>query len=317
MIEVSNPFSNEISNISSASTGYADIDNLTTAGRNLLNQSINSQNNVLNTGNEQIQTEMNNNLSASREMTNRTNKGLYDGFKRQINNDMTGNDSLLNQGLGGKISESVKTSLYNSYQKNVTEQLENLTNIEKTYKLKMKQIEASKNVAEAELLANRYSAEIDLVNHAYQLAQAQKEFEWKKLVDSRDYNYQLGRDKVTDNRWQKEFDYKKKRDKVSDKQWEKQYELSRKKASSSSRGRSGRKSRGKSYLNSINPKDTSVSNVLNKRDYTKDIVKAMSIGGKILVGAGRRVDGKINKRYYPSTKVVKGIIDKIKKLKKG
>lgn len=315
MIEVSNPFSNEISNISSAPTGYADIDNLTTAGRNLLDQSINAQNNVLNTGNEQIQTEMNNNLGASREMTNRTNKGLYEGYKGQINNDMTGNDSLLNQGLGGKVSETVKTSLYNNYQKNVTEQLENLTNLEKTYKIKMKQIEASKNVAEAELLARRYNAELDLVNHAYQLAQAQKEFEWKKLINTRDYNYQLSRDKVTDSRWQKEFDYKKKRDKVTDKQWEKEYQLSKRKASSSSRsGRKGRKSKKSTYSNSINPKDTSV---LNKRDYMKDIVKAMTIGGKILVGARRRVDGKINKRLYIPTKVVKGIVNKIKKLKKG
>lgn len=314
MIEVSNPFSNEISNISSASTGYADIDNLTTAGRNLLDQSISAQNNVLNTGNEQIQTELNNNLSESREMTNRTNKGLYEGYKRQINNDMTGNDSLLNQGLGGKVSETVKTSLYNSYQKNVTEQLENLTNLEKTYKIKMKQIEASKNVAEAELLARRYNAELDLVNHAYQLAQAQKEFEWKKLTNTRDYNYQLSRDKVTDSRWQKEFDYKKKRDKVADKQWEREYQLSKRKASSSRSGRKGRKSKKSTYSNSINPKDTSV---LNKRDYTKDIVKAMSIGGKILVGAGRRVDWKINKRLYIPTKVVKGIVNKIKKLKKG
>lgn len=311
MIEVSNPFSNEISNISSASTGYADIDNLTTEGRNLLDQSINAQNNVLNIGNEQIQTEMNNNLSASKEMTNRTNKGLYEGYKRQINNDMTGNDSLLNQGLGGKVSETVKTSLYNSYQKNVTEQLENLTNLEKTYKIKMKQIEASKNVAEAELLARRYNAELDLVNHAYQLAQAQKEFEWKKLTNTRDYNYQLSRDKVTDSRWQKEFDYKKKRDKVADKQWEREYQLSKRKASSSRSGRKGRKSKKSTYSNSINPKDTSVN---PQGESIWDILRTLYIGGKNIVKEGRKIDKGIKKRLSPATNVVKDVVNKIKKV---
>ncbi len=311
MIEVSNPFSNEISNISSAPTGYADIDNLTTAGRNLLDQSINAQNNVLNTGNEQIQTEMNNNLGASREMTNRTNKGLYEGYKGQINNDMTGNDSLLNQGLGGKVSETVKTSLYNNYQKNVTEQLENLTNLEKTYKIKMKQIEASKNVAEAELLARRYNAELDLVNHAYQLAQAQKEFEWKKLINTRDYNYQLSRDKVTDSRWQKEFDYKKKRDKVSDKQWEREYQLSKRKASSSRSGRKGRKSKKSTYSNSINPKDTSVN---AQGESIWDILRTLYIGGKNIVKEGRKIDKGIKKRLSPATNVVKDVVNKIKKV---
>ena len=229
---------------------------------------------------------------------------------------MTGNDSLLNQGLGGKVSETVKTSLYNNYQKNVTEQLENLSNLEKSYKIKMKQIEANKNLAEAELLANKFSTEIDLVNHAYELAQAQKEFEWQKLVNTRDYNYQVKRDKISDSQWQKKFDYQKERDKVSDRKWKKEFELSKRKSTSSrsSRGSSGRKSKKSTYSNSINPKDTSIS---NKRDYTKDALKALYIGGRILAGAGRRVDGKINKRFYPPTKVVKGIVNKIKKLKKG
>ncbi|PKR86093.1 hypothetical protein [Heyndrickxia camelliae] len=44
--------------------------------------------------------------------------------------------------------------------------------------------------------------------------------EWNS---NRNYNYQVGRDKVADKQWQTQFDYQKSRDKVSDSQWQKEF----------------------------------------------------------------------------------------------
>ena len=74
------------------------------------------------------------------------------------------------------------------------------------------------------------------------MAQAQKEFEWQQAVKDRDYNYQVSRDAIADQRYQQEFEYQKERDRIADEQWQKQYNLS---ASSRSGGGSSRSSGSK------------------------------------------------------------------------
>ena len=92
----------------------------------------------------------------------------------------------------------------------------------------MAEVRSAGDIEKAKNISNGYIQQIEQIKVAHELAQKQKEFEYQKQMDKRDYNYKVKRDKVTDKQWQKDFDYRKKRDKVSDKQWEKEYKLAKK-----------------------------------------------------------------------------------------
>lgn len=86
---------------------------------------------------------------------------------------------------------------------------------------------------ESELLADIENAKLELQKYGNELAYQKYQdalsnymnfanYDYSKSKDERDYNYQVGRDKVSDEQWQKEYDLALQ-----------QYELSKKKASSS------------------------------------------------------------------------------------
>jgi hypothetical protein len=45
-----------------------------------------------------------------------------------------------------------------------------------------------------------------------------------RFSDQRNYDYQLGRDQITDQQWQQQFDYNSMRDQIADQQWQSQFE---------------------------------------------------------------------------------------------
>lgn len=86
---------------------------------------------------------------------------------------------------------------------------------------------------ESELLADIENAKLELQKYGNELAYKKYQdalsnymnfanYDYNKTINERDYNYQLSRDKVADEQWQKEYDLALQ-----------QYELSKKKASSS------------------------------------------------------------------------------------
>lgn len=86
---------------------------------------------------------------------------------------------------------------------------------------------------ESELLADIENAKLELQKYGNELAYKKYQdalnnymnfanYDYSKAKDERDYNYQVGRDKVSDEQWQKEYDLALQ-----------EYELSKKKASSS------------------------------------------------------------------------------------
>lgn len=110
-------------------------------------------------------------------------------------------------------------------------------------------------IQENQLLSDIENAKLELQKYGNELAYQKYQdalnnymnfanFDYNKATDERNYNYQVSRDKVSDDQWQKQYDYNKYiddrnynyqvgRDQVADDQWLKEYQLAQKKSNSS------------------------------------------------------------------------------------
>ena len=110
-------------------------------------------------------------------------------------------------------------------------------------------------IQENQLLSDIENAKLELQKYGNELAYQKYQdalnnymnfanYDYNKATDERNYNYQVSRDQVADDQWQKQYDYNKYiddrnynyqvgRDQVEDDQWLKEYQLAQKKASSS------------------------------------------------------------------------------------
>ena len=234
-------------------TGYEDIDDLMNQQNNLLNEQQKKQADLINQQ-TQIQTdELNHEKEKIDKDVNKTTSGLYTNWQKQANQYGVQAEQLAQQGLSNSgYSETTKTALYNTYQKNVTDTLNNARDLKSDYDFKIAQARQQGSVQQAQAAVDLYAQKLQLLTQNYELRQNREQ-----------YLYQKERDKISDNQWQKTFDeqvrqneienqwkqknydYQKTRDTISDNQWQKQYELSKKAAASSKSSRSTSKSSGK------------------------------------------------------------------------
>lgn len=236
-----NPFASN----SQYKTGYANVDNMTAQGNEILNNSINAQTQAIDQGTQTNINELQRQKEKQEAETLKTNKGLYQEYQKQINPFGVGQESLAGQGLAHSgIAESTKTSIYNNYQRNITESINNLKNVKADYDAQMAQVRSSGDIAKAEALSNAYLQQLSMIQNAYSLAQGEKEFEWQKSTDERNFNYQQNRDSISDQQWLDQFNYQKERDKEADRQWQEQFNLSKASKSSGSSSGSSKSSSG-------------------------------------------------------------------------
>lgn len=225
--EYENPYSTEIKN--NYKTGYKDIDSLSDMSADMINKSMQIQNNAIdqntNTQVEEIQRQK----DVTEQNTTKLNKSAYNEYKQATNSYGVNQETLAGNGMSHSgASERARSRIYNNYQKAVVTNINNLKNAYAEYDAQMAEVRSAGDIEKAKNISNGYIQQIEQIKVAHELAQKQKEFEYQKQIDKRDYNYKVKRDKVTDKQWQKDFDYRKKRDKVSDKQWEKEYKLAKK-----------------------------------------------------------------------------------------
>lgn len=195
---------------------YSDVDNLMSNQNQLLDDQQKLQDKIVDMGTQQAVTRLEKQKTDQQEEAQKEASGLYTNYKKQSQQYGANQEQLVARGLGNSgYAESSQVSLYNTYQKNVTEVMNN---------------------------NNKIKAEIDLsITEAYQNADIQKAqnaitlYQQKAELLLNEYNlrYQKYRDAVGDEQWEKsyalqreQFEYQKQRDQVSDGQWEKQYALS-------------------------------------------------------------------------------------------
>lgn len=271
-------------------TGYEDVDNLVNQQNSLLKQQEQKQTDLINQQTQMQVDELNREKEKLDQETAKTTSGLYSSWQKQANQYGAGMEQLAQQGLGNSgYAESTRTSLYNAYQKSVTDTLNNANELKADYDFKITQARQNGSVQQAQAALDLYSQRLQLLTQNYELRQNREQ-----------YLYQQERDRVADQQWQKsfdeqvrqneienqwrqkEFDYQQQRDKVADSQWQQQFNLSKKNSSS---GSSSRKSSSKSSSKKSSSKSgsLSVSGSSNKGGYSAQEVIANM---KVLAGPG-------------------------------
>lgn len=277
-----NPYASNIN----YKTGYENVDNLTNQSNSLINNSLNAQIQSIDTSTQTNINELQRKRDEASQDVNKQNKAYYQEYQKAINPYGVQAEALAARGLrNAGIAETTKTNIYNQYQKSVTESLNNLQRVSADYDVQMAQVRSNADVAKAEAISNMYLQQLESIKYAYSLAEAQKEFEYNKSVNDRNYNYQIERDRVSDDQWRQQFEYQKQRDAVSDNQWRQQFEAV-KKSSSSSGTRSTGKSKNSS-TGSLTVGETSINSSSNGE--MPDILKKILMGG--YVGANAIASG--------------------------
>lgn len=224
-------------------TGYEDIEKLTTNQNNMLDNALEQQKNIINKQTELNVAELEKNKAEIDQQTSKTNQGLYAQYKKASNPYGVNAEQLYTKGLGNSgYAETTQTNLYNTYQKNITETINNAQKLKADFDFQISQARQNGDITLAQSALEIYNQKMQLLSQEYELRNNREQFlyqkEQNKLAQSnweKEYAYQQQRDQIADSQWQQTFDYQKQRDAVSDSQWAKQFALSSSKNSSSSR----------------------------------------------------------------------------------
>lgn len=212
-------------------TGYEDLDALSKQQDDLLKQQESKQNEIINQKTQMNVDELNREKEKLNKETTKTTSGLYTEYQKQANRYGVEAERQAKLGLADSgYSETSRTSLYNTYQKNVTETLNNSRELKSDYDFKISQARQNGSIQQAQSALELYSQKLQFLTQNYQLRQNREQF-----------LYQQDRDKISDSQWQKaydeqirqnelenqyrqqQFEYQKQRDSVADSQWQKTY----------------------------------------------------------------------------------------------
>lgn len=227
--------------------GYEDIEKLTTNQNEMLDNALKQQQDITNK-----QTEMNiaelerNKLEVDKE-ADKTNKALYAEYRKASNPYGATAENLASQGLGNSgYAETTQTNLYNTYQRNITDTLNNARDLKADFDFQISKARQTGDITLAQNALEIYNQKMQLLTQEYELRNNREQYLYQKeqnaLAQSnweKEWAYQQQRDQVSDNQWQQAFDYQKQQDAISQSNWEKEYNLSKKKSSSGNSGGSG------------------------------------------------------------------------------
>lgn len=204
---------------------YADIDKLIQNQNSMLEQQQAQQNNILDQQLQMQIDQMNRNKAEIDENAAKTNAGLYTEYKKASNPYSANAEQLWSQGLGKSgYAESTQTNLYNTYQKNITDTLNTAQKLKSDFDFAIQQARQNRDLQGAQFALELYKQKMNLLTQEYDLKNNKEEQLYNRGINERNYNYQVGRDKVADEQWNKSFDYQKSRDDVADRQYQEQFD---------------------------------------------------------------------------------------------
>lgn len=226
---------------------YEDIDRLTTTQNQMLDNALKKQQDITNKQTEMNVAELERNKLEVEKEADKTNKALYAEYRKASNPYGATAENLASQGLGKSgYAETTQTNLYNTYQRNITDTLNNARDLKADFDFQISKARQTGDITLAQNALEIYNQKMQLLTQEYELKNNREQFLYQKeqnaLAQSnweKEWAYQQQRDQIADNQWQQTFDYQKQRDSVADNQWLQEYNLSRSKARSSSSGSSG------------------------------------------------------------------------------
>lgn len=236
--------------------GYEDIDRLVQNQNAMLDNSLQQQNDIINKQTDMNVAEIERNKQKLDEDTNKINKALYTEYQKQVNPYGANAERLASQGLlNSGYAETTKANLYNTYQKNVTDTLNNARTLKADFDNEITKARQTGDLTKAQNALELYKQKMQLLTQEYELKNDREKYLYQKSQDAlqqsnwekeyqrqldqyrEQFEYQRQRDAESDRQYREQFDYQKSRDSVADNQWQKQYELSKKASASSSSSR--------------------------------------------------------------------------------
>lgn len=255
--------------------GYQDIDKYVGNYNQMLDKSLQQQNDIVNKQTQmQVDSLARQKDQIDREATQQ-NRAIYQDYKKNSNPFGVQAENLAGQGLANSgYAETTQARLYNTYQNNITSTLNNARQLKADVDFQINQARQTGDITLAQNALQIFNQRMQLLSQEYDLRNNREQV-----------LYQRERDKVADKQWQTQFDYTKSidkrnfkyqqsRDKVADTQWQKEYELSKKARASSSRssrrstgGRSG--GSGDEIYTGDEPKNKTATNTTKQQNTDK------------------------------------------------
>lgn len=197
-------------------TGYEDLDAMMTEQNKNLEQQKAVQQQIIDTGLQKTQNEVNRQKQEIQEEADKQAKALYTDYQKQANPYGYQAEQLAQNGLANSgYAETSRVNLYNNYQKNVTSLMTNATKLKADADFKMNQAYLDADVQKAQNTLAIYQQKAQLMLTEYDLKQDRVKFD-----------YQKERDRIADEHWEREFAFQQQQANQSQSNWERQYALS-------------------------------------------------------------------------------------------
>lgn len=217
------------------STGYEDIEKLTTSQNEMLDKSLEQQQDITNKQTEMNVAELERNKEQIDKDATKTNRALYTEYRKASNPYGANAEQLASQGLGNSgYAESTQANLYNTFQRNVTDTLNNARELKSNFDFEINKARQTGDITLAQNALAIYQQKMQLLTQEYELKNNREQFLYQKERDAlaqsnweKEYAYQQSRDAVSDKQWQDTFDYNKGRDEVADSQWKQTYDYNK------------------------------------------------------------------------------------------
>lgn len=261
--------------------GYEDIERLTTNQNQMLDNALQQQQDITNKQTALNVAELERNKQEIDKDVDKTNKALYAEYRKATNPYGQNAENLASQGLGNSgYAETTQTNLFNTYQRNVTDTLNNARDLKSDFDFQISKARQTGDITLAQNALAIYNQKMQLLTQEYELRNNREQFLYQKDQDRLAQTNWEKEYAMQQNQWQQTFDYQKQRDAVADSQWQQEFDLSKKAAAS----RSSKKSSGSNNLvvtdNNTNNVSTSQENGTNS-ETTRDSSFAM-IAEKVL-----------------------------------
>ena len=145
-------------------TGYEDIDKLTEQQNTMLDESLKQQQDIVNKQTQMNVDELERNKTEVDEQAKKTNQGLYTEYKKASNPYGVNAEQTYAKGLGNSgYAETTQTNLYNTYQKNVTDTINNAQKLKSDFDFQISQARQNGDITLAQNALQIYMQKMQLL----------------------------------------------------------------------------------------------------------------------------------------------------------
>lgn len=217
---------------SSQPNQYGDIDKLISNQNELLNKSLEEQNKIVDTSTQMNIQQLEKNKADVDKEAEKTNRGIYQEYRKAQDPYGYNAEALAGQGLGNSgYAETTRANLYNTYQNNITNTMNNAKNLKADFDMQISQAMQNGDLVKAQNAYELYNQRMQLLAQEYELRNNREQYLYQKeqnaLAQSnweKEFAYQQNRDTVADDRYNQEWAYQQNRDKVSDERYNQEWE---------------------------------------------------------------------------------------------